>query len=124
MAKYAPLNITPGLPLDVVAVIHLPEDRVWWTEATDFEVDCQIKETKAQSSDLVYDLAPHISKSFDGWDVILSIYMTGEDTLDIASSGYYDLVISDVGDTNARGFIVSRGNVTVCTTTSTLATGG
>lgn len=118
MAKYAPLNITPGLPLDVTAVIHFPEDRVWWVETSEFEFHAQIRETKSPTSALVFDLEPFITKSLSDWDVVGNIYMTGAQTLTIPASGYYDLIITDIGTTNARGFKVSSGNVTLCPTVS------
>lgn len=112
MLTKVPLKITSGLPFLKVIVVTLPTGRDWWTDVSDFELLCQVREEPDVASILILDLADYFTPEFDGDDnIIIRFSMTGADTRLITKSGYYDLVISDTGTTDARAYTLLRGPV-------------
>jgi hypothetical protein len=107
-----PLKITSGLPFLKVIVVTLPTGRDWWTDVSDFELLCQFREEADVASPLILDVADYFTPEFDGADnIIIRFSMTGSDTRLVTKSGYYDLVISDVGTTDARAYTLLKGSV-------------
>jgi hypothetical protein len=112
MTKNVPFPITAGLPFSKTFNVTLPTGRNWWTNLEDFEAKAQVREKPDVSSPLVLDLAPYMTLAFDNEDFVsITIEMTGEDTRSLTRSGYYDVILSDVGSTDARAYKLSQGSV-------------
>lgn len=113
MTSYVRFNITSGLPFSKVINITFPTGRSWWTNTSQFELLFQIREHSKKNSPLILDMRQFLTASFINADLLrISLSMTGANTRLVTKSGYYDLVISDVGVTDARAYVVIKGNVT------------
>lgn len=113
MTSYVRFNITSGLPFSKVINITFPTGRTWWTNTSQFELLFQIREHSKKNSPLILDMRQFLTVSFINADLLrISLSMTGANTRLVTKSGYYDLIISDVGVTDARAYVVIKGNVT------------
>ncbi len=107
-----PLDITAGLPFAKTFVATLPLGRDWWTNTSQFEVLSQVREEARRDSPLVIDFADYITVTMTGADTVtIELVMSGEDTRKVTKRGFYDLIISDVGVSDARGYVLSKGPV-------------
>lgn len=106
------LVITSGLPYAKEIVITLPVGRTWWTQLSDFEVLMQLREEKRRDSTLVKDLTQYLTVTMDDANTVsVQFSMTGADTRALDRGGFYDVLISDVGTTDARAYILLFGTV-------------
>lgn len=112
MAKNMRFYITAGLPFLKSIVATLPQGRTWWVNRSDFEVLCQIREAADESSPLILDLVQYLTVSFDDADrVTIDLLMAGEETRNVTKSGYYDVILSDVGTRDARAVVLLEGPI-------------
>jgi len=110
MSTQVKFEITSGLPFSKVINITLPTGRTWWTNVNQFEVLMQIREQPTKYSKLILDMTQYLTVQFSSTNLLrVSLSMTGEDTRTFTKSGYYDLVISDTGLTDARAFVIIKG---------------
>ncbi len=93
------LDLTAGIPY--ARRFRLTNGKNVWPELIDFEVRSQIRAGKSDQTELLYNLAQHITASFDGLDIALDLSLTGQNTRDIPA-GYYDIVLSDPGTADVR----------------------
>ena len=102
--------IKAGLPFGKTVVMALPPTRDWWLELTDFEVQAQIREGKSETTPLIIDLNPYLKVTKNDVNTFrIDLDMTGEDTRAISKEGRYDVLISDVGATDARAIKLMKG---------------
>lgn len=112
MAKQVPFHIVSGLPFGFTANVTLPNGRAWWTLGTEFEVLCQIREADDGASELLLDLKEFIQVTFSAPDdVTIALTMNGSDTRKLIAGGYYDMVMSNTLQEDARAFVISSGPV-------------
>lgn len=105
-------TITSGLPFSKELSVTLPSGRSWWTNLTQFEVLFQIREGKARETPLVKDLAEFLNVSMINANQFkIDFIMTGSNTRDLTRGGYFDIIMSDVGTTDARAFVILNGIV-------------
>lgn len=112
MTKQVTFTITSGLPFSKVINVTLPSDRTWWTNSSQVQFLMQIREKPKRDSTLILDMSDYMTFSFVSNDLVrIFITMTGEQTRILNKSGYYDIIASDVGITDARAFILFEGYV-------------
>lgn len=108
-------------PVDLVMTAGLPYRRRFrmggvaaiWPTLPEFEVRSQIRAGKDETTELLYNLAQHITPSIDGVDIVLDLVLTGADTRVIPKKGYYDIIVSDPGVTDQRAIPASSGKIKV-----------
>jgi hypothetical protein len=83
-----------------------------WPDLPSFEVRSQVRARKSPDSELKMDLAQFITMSIEGEDIVGDISLTGSETYTL-TSGYYDVVLSDPGTTDARLIPVLEGDFKV-----------
>jgi hypothetical protein len=112
MAKLVPLHITSGLPYSRTITVTLPNGRAWWTSGSQFEVLSQIRESSDELSKLLLDLKQFLTVTFTSPNTVtILLNINGADTRLLKKSGYYDMVISDILNTDARAFVLVNGPV-------------
>lgn len=112
MAKQVPFHIKSGLPFARTIVVTLPNGRAWWTTSNSFEVLSQIRESPDEASPLLLDLKQFLTTTFTAPNTVtIELVMDGEDTRKLKSSGYYDVVISDPLEIDARAYVLINGPV-------------
>lgn len=115
MSKHVPFLIKSGIPFSKTIVATLPTGRSWWNDAVDFEVLAQIREGDTYESPLILDIAQFITTTFnpliDADEVTLELFMTGADTRLVTTSGFYDIILSDVLAVDDRAIQVVNGPV-------------
>jgi hypothetical protein len=117
VAQQFPMNITAGIPYGKLVTVTLPSGRVWWTSGSQFEVLFQLREGPDVNSALISDLRQYLTVTYTGPNTVsIAFDMTGEDTRTLTKSGYYDMIISDVGVVDNRAFIVLSGVVYLTST--------
>lgn len=106
------LTITSGLPFGKELNVTLPTGRTWWTNVSDFEVLMQVREEKNRNSTLVKDFAQYLTVTMPSADVVkIEVFLTGAETRTLDRGGYYDVLISDLGITDERAYVVLAGAV-------------
>lgn len=84
-----------------------------WATLDDFEVRAQVRSGRSESGRLVADLTEFLTVSLDDADILIDLVLTGAETRALASGGYYDILLSDVGTTDARALKLLAGQFTV-----------
>lgn len=108
-AKYDPgtlLQIQAGLPFNQVA--RIVDGKTLWATLDLFDVTLIVREAYDRGSLLLVDLSRFVTATYDANDIVLTWSMTGADTRTL-TSGYYDMVVSDVGDTDVQAIQVLCG---------------
>lgn len=105
-----PLDITAGLPYN--RRIRVKDAAVTWPTVEDFEVRSDVRVGPSSNSTLKAVLTPYISTSVDGQDLVLDLNLSGTETRAL-SGGYYDIVVSDPGETDNRAIVVLGGKLTI-----------
>lgn len=112
MSTKVRLDITAGLPFKKLIQVTLPLGRTWWNVLSDFELRMQIRETPEETGILVLNLTTFLTTTFsDANTVNVMFSMTGAETRTVIEGGYYDLIMSDVGITDARAYKLLTGTV-------------
>jgi hypothetical protein len=112
MATQVTFNITQGLPFSKVINVTLPTGRTWWLNNSQVQFLMQVREKPSRDSTLILDMSPYLSFSFISTDLVrINLAMTGQNTRLFLKSGYYDIIASDVGTTDARAFVLFQGSV-------------
>ena len=109
MTKSVTFSITAGLPFSKTFIITLPTGRSWWLQRQNFEVRAQIREKPDTSSTLILDLIDYINVTYASNVITVYLQMSGEDTRKLTRSGFYDLIVSDVGTTDQRAYKIVEG---------------
>lgn len=107
------IKIKRGLPYASRFRIH--NGKLQWANLTDFEVRSQLREEKDVDSPLIANLHTFMSKSYgtgeQANDIIIDFVMTGSDTRTLTADGYFDVIVSDPGVTDARGLQIYSGRI-------------
>lgn len=112
MSSNVNFHIKAGLPFKKTIVVNLPTGRDWWLAPEDFEVRFQIREERSETAPLVIDMMQFCTVDFDSPDTVtIFLVMTGADTRLINKSGYYDIIISDPLEIDARAYPIVKGSV-------------
>lgn len=114
------LELTSGLPYS--RVVRVTGGTSIWPTLGDFEVRSQIRSGPSEDSTLLGSLMPYITPSIDGLDILVTIDMTGAETYNVPT-GYYDIVLSDIGTTDVRAIPVLSGKVKVGSLTTAASDG-
>ena len=105
-------EIVSGLPFSKEIRVSLPPGRTWWTNTSEFEVLMQVRKDKKRDSELILDLAQYLDVTMSDADTIKVMFsMGGHDTRGLHASGFFDMILSDVGTTDDRAFVVLYGTV-------------
>jgi hypothetical protein len=84
-----------------------------WAALDQVEVRCQLREGKTQASPIVANLHDYMTLAYDGLDIVVSLDMSGSDTRALPlGKAYYDVILSDIGVTDARAVLIAAGSVT------------
>lgn len=106
------LAMTAGLPY--ARRFRVQGGKLVWSNLDQMEVRSQIRQRKTPTSPLVGALTPFLTASYEGDDILIDLELTGAQTRAMVK-GYYDIIISDVGTTDARALPVASGKVKVST---------
>lgn len=111
-----PLTLTSGLPFGKIVLVTLPTGRSWWNALEDFEVRAEVRSQDSPESTLLLDFGPYITVTMDDADTVRIVFeMSGEQTRGVKKSGFYDVIMSDPGATDARAKKVLKGDLSVDT---------
>lgn len=102
------LHITAGLPYH--RRMRIVGGASAWPTLQHFEVKSHVRSSESHKATLRFDFTPFLSREIDGSDIVVDLKLTGKDTKSV-KSGYYDLIISDVGEVDARAIPVLSGRV-------------
>lgn len=112
MAQSVPLHIKSGIPYARTFMVELPTGRDWWTTDTQYEFLAQIRVSDSYRSGLLLDLTEFLTDTMETPDVIrVDLIMDGSDTRRLSHSGHYDVVMSDINQTDPRAYVISWGQV-------------
>ncbi len=105
-------TIIRGLPFR--REIRIEGGKNVWSGLSDFEVRAQLRKKKAMDSELICDLHTFMTKAYgvdtQVDDIIITWSMTGSETLSaLTAKGYYDVIVSDSGSTDARAIEALSG---------------
>lgn len=110
MAEPDVFEVRGGLPWS--RQVRITGGTTIWATLDSFEARMHIRVEKDFHSRLKYDFTPHLVPSIDGADIVIRWDLTGAQTA-LLKSGYYDLIVSDPGDIDSRGFPVIEGRIEV-----------
>lgn len=105
------LAVTRGVPF--ARTVRITGGTSIWATLDDFEVRAQVRAGRSELDALVADLGPYLSVSLDGADILIVLALSGAETRALAAGGFYDILLSDVGTTDARALKVLAGQLTV-----------
>lgn len=108
-----------GIPF--ARVIRVTDGKNVWGDLDDFEVRCQLRKGKSTTSGLILNLHDYMTVDFGGDDIVITWTMTGAEVRVFDANGYYDLILSDTGTTDARAIRVLDGQVHVRNTITSAA---
>lgn len=110
--QYVTFNITSGLPFGRDIEVTLPNGRTWWTVGNEFEVLGQIRKGETEETDLILDLASHMTMTFTSPDTVdIELRLDGATTRIIKENGFYDIVLSDNLTADDIAFPIVKGKV-------------
>lgn len=104
------LIVTAGLPY--TRAIRITGGAAIWPELDQFEVRSQVRAGKTEQTALLNDLRPFITKTIVENDIVLLLSMTGAETRTL-NAGYYDVILSDPGVTDARAISALSGKIKI-----------
>lgn len=120
MSTATPLVVTAGLPYK--RRFRVVGAKAIWPTLAEVEVRAHVRAGRQPTTALLVDLRPYLTLSSDVGiavnDILGELTMTGQQTRTLVS-GYYDVVLSDVGAVDARAVRVLFGEFAV----QTLVTG-
>lgn len=99
MSTPTAFNLKAGVPYS--RRLRITDGTLVWASLDDFEVRWQVRTGTSDKYPLVFDVTPFLTVSLDDSDIVIDLAMTGADTR-AAKSGYYDVLVSDVGTVDAR----------------------
>lgn len=108
------LTIQAGEPFSIT--VRLVNGKTVWTNLSDFEVRSQVRQQRNEAARLLLDLTPFLSAAFSTNDILVTLSLTGAETRLLATTaptGYYDMIVSDVGATDARAIMLIFGSIMV-----------
>lgn len=111
VANTADLVMTAGLPY--ARRIRVTDGKDLWAALDDFEIRSDVRSGPAESTRLRADLGQFMTPSYDANDIVIDLALTGDDTRNSMESGYYDVLMSDVGLIDEAAVQVLSGQVTV-----------
>jgi hypothetical protein len=83
-----------------------------WPTLADFSVLSQVRVGNNSRSTLKTDLTPFMTPSYDAEDIVIDFALDGNQSKTV-HGGYYDVVIADANDPNARGLVILSGRLQV-----------
>lgn len=104
------LGITAGLPYSRRFRVH--DGTNIWPTLDDFEVRSHVRAGKTSLTPLLTDLTPFLVPTLDGTDIVVDLKLTGAETRTLLK-GFFDIVISDKGDVDARALPIASGRVKI-----------
>lgn len=102
------LRIQPGVPY--ARTWRVVDGQNLWATLGAFEVRSEVRAAQAGGGSVLYDLGAHMTKALDGNDITVSLSLTGAQTRALAG-GYYDIILSDTGTTDANALRIPGGRV-------------
>lgn len=123
------ITITAGKPLS--QVIRISGAAAVWAELNDLEVRAQLRSGKSEQDSLIVNLHEYMTWEFDGdeeedEDLVITWVMTGEETRALYAlkwgffkKGYFNLIVSDIDDSDSRALVVPTVTVIAVDTTTT-----
>lgn len=112
MTQQLPFYIKSGIPFGKTVTVTLPSGRTYWTDDTEFEVICQIREAPDSESTLLLDITDNLTIDFTAPDTVeISLSLTGADTRLLKDDGFYDMIMSDPFTEDARAVTLVEGPV-------------
>lgn len=103
-------DVKAGLPFR--RRVRVTNGTTLWASLDLFEARMQIRVEPDLTSRLKYDFTPHLVTAIDGDDILVNWNLSGEDTLEL-KGGYYDLILSDMGNEDDTAIPVLWGTITV-----------
>lgn len=110
MSTATTLSVQAGEPYTLH--ITLTDGKDTWPSLDDCEVRAQIRRYRSATSDLILDLTPFLTATFDGNNITVDLALTGGQTRTLRG-GHYDVVISDTGTSDERAIVLVHGTVDV-----------
>lgn len=108
------LTMVQGVPFS--RQIRVAGGTAVWSDLTQVEARAQVRRGEEVASPLVVDLTPNLTVSIDGTDIVVNISLTGAQTRLVPRDGFYDVILSDVGMTDARALKILSGKLILETT--------
>lgn len=108
------LTMVQGVPFS--RQIHVVGGTAVWPTLASVEARAQVRRGEEVSSPLVVDLTPFLTVRIDSLDLVVDMSLTGAQTRAIPRSGFYDLILSDVGTVDARALKILSGKLHLETT--------
>lgn len=118
MAENVDLKMKAGIPYR--RLVTLVDGKDDWGTLGACEVRCQVRAGIEEATTLRWDLTPHLTKSYVGNDIEIVLSLTGAETR-LGKHGYYDMIISDSGVTDAKAIPLVFGQVEIEPTTTSAA---
>lgn len=110
MAGSTRFDVKAGLPF--ARRVRITDGKNIWTDEGDFEARMQIRAVDRADGALRFDFTPFLSQSIDANDILIEWNLSGSQTREL-KEGYYDLMISDVGEIDTKAIRVLYGYVNV-----------
>lgn len=104
------LHIVSGLPYS--RRIRVVDGVNVWPTLQSVEVKSHVRVSQNSTSTLKSDLTPYLTKSIDGNDIVIDFAVSGLESRNL-KGGYYDIVLHDPSDVDARGIVLVSGQVFV-----------
>jgi hypothetical protein len=112
MSASTTLALQAGEPY--AATITVTDGKLIWATLDLFEVRSHARRYASETSDIIADLTPHLSSTYSGNDIVITLTLTGAFTRALEQrSAHYDMFISDTGTTDTRAFRLLYGPLTV-----------
>lgn len=116
-----PTNLAAPLGLPFARNIRVVGAKNVWPDLEDLEVRSQLRASASSAAALIANFHPFMSWDFDDDDLVITWSMTGADVRAINRDGFYDVVVSDAGETDARAIVILAGQFTFPETVTTAA---
>lgn len=98
------LSIKAGLPYK--RRFRLVNGTAVWPALGTFELRSQLRKQATVTSDLILDFAEYMAPTIEDTDIVITLTMTGAQTRALPTTGYYDIVLSDPGEDDAKAVCV------------------
>lgn len=108
----AQTNFTMQAGVPFSRVIRVVDGKNIWATENTYEIRAQLRKTQHEDSELIAELHPFMSRAYDLNDIVITWTMTGADVRTLRR-GNYDIVLSDVGVTDAKAVRILSGLISV-----------
>ena len=98
------LSIVGGLPYK--RKFRLLNGTAVWPTLANFELRSQLRKQASVDADLLLNFADYMTPTIEGADIVITLTMTGAQTRSLPATGYYDIILSDPGEDDAKAVCV------------------